>query len=177
MICSGSPVYAVNKLDMKFHPWRNRTLLGLVSSDDREQVEKISFGINNFFLPFAAFIIITICTTVLVLSLSRGTRWRNSSAESSQTSVSNRSQKVIKMVVMISVLYIGCFCPSAIITLTMTFVSDISLGGKNINIGIILSSSALILESINSSCNIFIYYHVSTKYKVSFRNIFWRNKI
>lgn len=161
---------------MKFFPHRNRTLLGLIFTEDRENVEKISFAINNFSLPFVAFVIIVVCTFTLVLKLNRATQWRKKSTSPAQVdNVTSRNQKVAMMVVMISTLFIACFIPLSITMLAVAFNPDLSLGGKYVNISIIIGGLDFVLESINSSGNIFIYYHMSIRYRSTFRQIFGRD--
>lgn len=75
---SSSGVFMVNTLESKFYPARNKTLVGLVSSPDRENVEKISFIINNFSLQFAAFAVVTICTIIIVVNLRKRREWLKS---------------------------------------------------------------------------------------------------
>lgn len=171
---SGAPVFVVNKLEMKFSPWRNRTLLRIVSSADRENVEKVSMIINNFCLPLAAFMVITACTVLLTYSLHKSTKWRKLSTASSQAGVSDRNKKVAKMVVMISALFISCFLPTTVISVIVAFNLDFTVGGKHLNTGIVLAAFGVILESVNSSSNIFIYYYMSSKYRDTFHSIFYK---
>jgi hypothetical protein len=49
---------------MKFSPRRNKTILGIVFTKEREQVEKISFVVNNFTIPFLAFVIVISTVTI-----------------------------------------------------------------------------------------------------------------
>lgn len=171
IIAAGSPIYLVNKLDMKFYPERNKSLLGLVSSPDRESVEKIYFSLNNFVLPTVAFQIIIICTAMLVISLNRRTKWRNKATTAALGDVSNRNQRVAKMVVTISVLFISCFIPISVVFLALVFEPELSVGGKLVNIGVVAGGFGVLLEAINSSMNILIYYYMSSKYRDTCRDI------
>lgn len=164
--CSASPVYTVNKLGTKFSPELNTTIFGLIYTEGREQVEKLTFTINNFILPFVTFIIIVICTVTLVVTLNNTTKWREQSASlTSSQGVSNRNKRVAKMVVMISTLFIICFVPISVCMLALAFYPELSFGGEYVNLGIMLGGICFIMESINSSANIFIYYHMSAKYR------------
>lgn len=173
---SSAPVFVVNTLGMKYFPGRNKTLIGNVHRGDREQVEKISFAINSFFLPVSAFIAIIVCTTILVISLHKSLEWRKLSSRTSQAGVYGRNQKVAKMVIMISVLFISCFLPMTVFMLAMAFVPAIAIGGTYVYIGIVAGAIGTLLESINSSSNIFIYYHMSSNYKEAFQIIFCKHK-
>lgn len=170
----GAPNYTVNRLSQKFVPSRNKTLIGRVLSGDQVNVEKISFAVN-FFLPLTAFVIIMGCTIILALALRKRTLWLRTSTTSGHDEVSKRSQRVSKMVLMVSVLFISCFVPNTILLLVVAFEPDVTVGGKSVHTGIVMGGVGLLIESVNYSTNIFIYYYMSTKYKQSFREIFWRN--
>lgn len=177
LIGSVAPVYVVNRMDLKFFPEKNRTLLGLYYTADREVVERFSFAINNTFLPFTAFVIIITCTVVLSVVLREKAKWRTLSSSSTQAdNVSNRNKKVAKMVVMISILFIACFIPLSVIFLAMCLVPEFSVYGKYREILFTAGGFGFILETINSSMNIFIYYRMSSKYKQEFCNVFGLRK-
>lgn len=174
LIFAATPTYVVNRMGMKFVSSRNRTIFGIVYNADRENVERVSYIINNFFLPFVAFVVIIISTVVLVISLKRRSKWLETATTSTKAGRANRGHKVAKMVVMISTLFIICFLPSTILLFTVAFEPSITVGGKYVNIGIIVFGISILLESVNSSVNIFIYYCMSTKYRETFRAIFCR---
>lgn len=171
------PVYSANRLGVKFFPAKNKSLIGIVFTGDKELVEKVSYGINNVLIPFSAFLLIMICTVILVAKLQKTTKWRKTSAASAQGEVvSSRNQKVSRMVVMISVLFIICFIPVSILFIAMSVMPELSIVGKHRNIVITVGGLAVILESINSSMNIFIYYKMSTKYRNVLLSLFCGEK-
>ncbi|CAL1541310.1 unnamed protein product, partial [Lymnaea stagnalis] len=173
LIASVSPVYYANRYGMKFFPDRNKTLLGLIYTPDREQVEKVSFTINNIIVPFSAFLTILSCTIILVVKLKNKTKWRQRSAVSGQSeTMSSRDQKVTRMVVMISTLFIVCFTPICVLFIGMTVEPGLSIDGKYHNMFFVVFSFGYILETTNSALNIFIYYNMSTKYRDVFRQLF-----
>ncbi|XP_005100342.2 allatostatin-A receptor [Aplysia californica] len=177
LIGSVAPVYYSNRYGMKFFPDRNKTLIGLVFTDDRKEVEGISYVINNIFIPFSAFAVVIVCTVILVVKLQNKTRWRNESTAAGQSdNFSNRDQKVTKMVTMISTLFIICFTPVSLIFIGKTVVAGLSIDGRYHNLYFVLFSFAYILESTNSAVNIFIYYEMSSKYRSVFDETFRRKK-
>lgn len=173
LISSVAPVYVVNKLEMIFFEAKNKTMLGLVHTSDRERVEVPTYAINNVFIPFSAFIIVIICTVTLVIKLRQKTKWRKTSTNSQQAdNTSNRDMKVAKMVVSISGLFIICFIPVAINFIPMCLEKEFSINGRYRNINFITMGIGLLLESVNSTLNIFIYYHMSSRYKAVFHKLF-----
>lgn len=126
-------------------------------------------------MNFSAFVIIIVCTAVLAIQLKQKTKWRMKSTVSVQgDNISDRNQKVAKMVVMISLLFIVCFTPITALYVAMSMVSEISVTGKYRNIQTIIGAIGYLLESINSSANIFIYYDMSSKYKAAFNMMFFK---
>jgi hypothetical protein len=176
LFTTSTPYYFVSKLGFTFSQVRNKTIVGLISSRNREQVEKITFTINNFLIPICAFAIIVVCTAVLSMKLRSSTKWRHTTTNSSQVEkVSNRSQKTSKMVVMVSTLFISCFIPVNINMLVIGFIPELSVGGKYMSLSVIICGLGYVLESINSSMNIFIYYYMSSKYRESFLKLFFQS--
>lgn len=171
LVTSMTPVYVVNKLEMKFISGRNKTILGITFTAERETVEKISFIINNFLIPFIAFVVTIICTIILVVCLQRRKIFLQSATTQSNPEISVRNQRVTKMVVMISALFISCFVPMTIIMLSIAFEPRLAVGGEYINLSILIGCTGFFLESINSSSNIFIYYKMSSKYRDTFHTI------
>lgn len=173
---SATPLFVVNKLGMKFSTSRNTTVLGLIFMDGRATIEKICYAVNSLSVPSATFIIIVACTIILSMGLKRATEWRKKSTQSQGDRTGNRNQKVGRMVVTISTLFIICFIPINISMLAMAFDPELSFSGKHFNIVVVLSGLSLLLESINSSMNVFIYYKMSTKYRETLDDIFCRKK-
>lgn len=179
IICtlSGTPVYVVNKLEWEFSTLRNATLLGLVFRDDKEVVEKFTFLINNFFIPFGSFIIIAVCTAILSTQLRKKSEWRKTTITSAQADrISTRNLKIAKMIMSISTLFIICFVPTTMLMLAIAFDSTLQVKGTNVNVSIIIGQFSYVLEGINSSMNIFIYIHMSSKYRHTFINLGIRKK-
>lgn len=142
----------MNRLGSKFSPLKNKTIVGLLFTDDREQVERITVSLNNFFIPICAFIIIATCTLILSILLRSKNKWRNNTLTDGQ----------------------ACFVPSAIMMLAVAvaFEPTLWVHGKYLNITVAMAGFSYLLVSINSSVNIFIYYNMSTKYRDTFREIF-----
>lgn len=81
------------------------------------------------------------------------------------------------MVVIISVMFIVCFSPMCINLLAVAFEPEFSFGGKYLKITLIFGGVGLILESINSSMNIFVYYNMSSRYRDSYQRVFCNIKL
>lgn len=171
--CSMAPVYVVNGLGQRFFPHKNKTMIGLILARNRQTVERISFLVNNAFIPFTAFLLIIICTIILTFQLHNKSKWRKKSTTTAQAdSVSNRNQKVAKMVVTISTVFIVCFVPVSAMSMVIFIDPRFSIGGTFMNMLLLIGGLGFVLESINSSVNIFVYYQMSSKYRDVFHECF-----
>lgn len=168
------PVYYTTRFVMLPHPRKpNATWLEIAFTEDLASVEKYSFPINNGALPFATFAIISVSTVVLVVALTSKTKWRTmSTAPGNSGSASSRDKSVSKMVVLIAVMFICCYTPICGIFIGMIAVPDFSILGHYKNLNSTLVSFSYILESANASCNIFIYYNTSSRYRQAFKQVF-----
>lgn len=172
LICSVAPEYVVNKVGSKFLPEINRTIIGLIYASNRESVSEVSYLVNNVMVPFVSFTTIIVCTVVLVFQLHSSAEWRKKSATKSQVdNILSRNQKISKVVLMISTLFIICFVPLSVLFIGMSQVKEFSMGGRYRNLLVVLGGVGVVLEAMNSSMNIFIYYYMSTHYRVVFREI------
>ncbi|XP_059178207.1 uncharacterized protein LOC131957426 [Physella acuta] len=75
MLGSVAPIYYTARFSENFNPARNITLLGITFIQDRNDIETVSFHINNI-LPLTAFILILTGTVILVMELKRVSKWR-----------------------------------------------------------------------------------------------------
>lgn len=166
--CNTIPIYYINKLAFKFSLIRNRTVFGIVLGERYKLFESIYLFVNNLVIPVAAFLIITVCTLILAIQLRSNMEWRKSTVTSSKAEkLNNRNQKVAKMVVLISVLYIVCFLPTCTLMLAVAFDRTLFYNGKYINLTIVIGGISYVMESINSSMNIFIYHSMSSNFRHS----------
>lgn len=149
----------------------NRTILGLIHSDNREIVEKVSVLINNVIIPFGSFATVIVCTVVLVIKLDEKAKWRSSSVCAESDHLVNRDQKISKMIIMISTVFIICFTPSCVSFLAVALEPRLAIDGDFNNTFIVIFGLGFVLESANSAVNIFIYYNMSSKYRRTLRQI------
>ncbi|BFZ17049.1 hypothetical protein BsWGS_20088 [Bradybaena similaris] len=169
-----APVYYTTRFVMLPHPsMPNMTWLDIAFTENLASVEKYSFPINNGAVPFATFAIISVSTIVLVVALTSKTKWRQmSTVPGNSGSVSRRDRAVCKMVVLIALMFIICYTPICGIFIGIIVVPEFSILGHYKNLNSTLVSFSYILESANASCNIFIYYNTSTRYRQAFKQVF-----
>ncbi|CAG5128205.1 unnamed protein product [Candidula unifasciata] len=168
MIAIFSPFYYVNRLEWRLHLPKNKTLLTLVFTEDKVFVETITFPIHSVAMSVLALVCVVVCTIILIIKLNKKSKWRQENATSNSTTLdtsSRKEQKVVKMVTSISVVFIVCYTPSTVTFVMMTCYPEFSLTGKFMNTWYVVWSLTVLLETINSSINIFIYFNMSSKFK------------
>ncbi|CAL1532893.1 unnamed protein product [Lymnaea stagnalis] len=184
--------YISLRVDWAFYPQRNMTVLRAVSnipdSRTRESLDVVSYAINGVAIPIPSFFLVVACTGVLVIELRKKSSWRisNASADptpmksklkaggSKMTAVTTRDQRVVKMVILISGLFIGCYLPSTVVFLAATIEPELSYGGAYRNLYRISFATAFMAEAINASTNIFVYYKMSTKFRLTLNTLIIR---
>lgn len=169
-------MYVVNELGLKFSTSRNKTVLGLIYHNNRDQVEQVALSINNLIIPVGAFVLIIIFKVILLFQLFKSMAWRKTHiAQVQGEKVSSRNKRIAKMVLLISVLYIICYAPLTTVMFVTAFENSLFINGKNVHLTEMLCGLMLLMESLISSLNIFIYHKMSSNYWDAFHGIFNRN--
>ncbi|BFZ07855.1 hypothetical protein BsWGS_10894 [Bradybaena similaris] len=178
LTATGSTQFLYYRMGPKFYLERNKTLLGIIYTEDHVYYHKIAFPVNLVFVPNLAFVIVIVCTIKLVTQLKNKGKWRMASATTEEAArLTSANMKVAKMVVTISVLFICCFTPLSITSILISAVPGFSIDGKLGNFISVLAGIGFLLESVNSSVNIIIYYNMSSKYRDTFHQIIVKRKV
>ncbi|CAG5128584.1 unnamed protein product [Candidula unifasciata] len=178
MLASVTPIFYTARPAKIFDPSYNTTLFGISFLEDRDKIEMVAFMTNNT-VPTLAFCTVAICTAILVSTLRNKSKWRRQATmANAKTVVADRDNKVVKMVVLISTIFIICYFPGAAVFVYMLLDSDLRVDGVQKNMLIAVFSILFHLESINASVNIFIYFSMSSKFRATFMNmICFNNKV
>ncbi|CAG5120765.1 unnamed protein product [Candidula unifasciata] len=172
MLASICPSLYTTRPAMIFDLLRNKTLLGVSFLANRDTIEQITFITNNT-IPVIALCLVTVCTLVLVSSLRQKSKWRqNATSVSNKAAMSGRDNKVVKMVLLISVIFIISYVPSTAVFIYMLYDTDMRIDGRRTNLLLAAFSVLFNLESINAGVNIFIYLSMSSKFKSTFKATF-----
>lgn len=146
VVCQ-TPFYVVNRLDWKYFPGRNKSLIAIVSTST--SVENTSYIINNVFLNFCAFFVTIVCTIILSVQLHTHAKWRKISTN--KTNLLNQNKTVAKLVVVVSVIFIVCFSPNCIFFILMSLLHEFTVKGKYTPVVYMMGTLGIILETFNSS--------------------------
>ncbi|XP_059173490.1 type-1 angiotensin II receptor-like [Physella acuta] len=163
------PMYLANSIGLRFNPMSNQTSVGLIVADNSDILEGVSISVNVI-IELITFILVIIFTFGLISAYFRTTKWRQKvSAVSKNSQFSSRDQKLVKMVLLISVIFIGCTLPSVVVDVVVLVVSDYNLKGREKFLFLATTAISFNFISLNSVVNIFIYLNMSSK----FRRVFW----
>ncbi|CAL1526484.1 unnamed protein product, partial [Lymnaea stagnalis] len=166
-----SASFITTTLVWKFFPGKNKTLVGIGVTANRKEVDSIAFVVNDIFLPISAYVSVVVCTVVLTVKLSSKAKWRQQSTTKSDH-VTGKEKQVMKLVNVISGLFIASYFPNAVVFFWMAREPEFNIDGKYRNIFMVCFSYCFIAESLNSCVNIVVYYKMSSKFKSVFNTMF-----
>ncbi|BFZ23915.1 hypothetical protein BsWGS_26953 [Bradybaena similaris] len=169
MIFSICPVYYAIYLGPVRDITTNTTFISLVYRPNGIRIENISFAIN-FAAQLTSFVLVIVCTVVLVQSLLRKYKWHKYSV--STNAITNRDKRLIKMIISLSIIFIICFLPSAVNLVVMMLTPGYSIVGKQANMFQVGWSFLNTLEATNSSVSIIVYYKMSSRFRQVLRRMF-----
>ncbi|CAG5134066.1 unnamed protein product [Candidula unifasciata] len=172
MCTSTIPVFYSTRAVWIFDPRRNRSILGIARITHSEYIQQIAFWINNI-LPITFFVFITTCTIILVKSLKKISKWKQQSAYSQNPGlISQRDTKVVRMITIISIVFIACYTPGAVLLIFILIFPELTYSGKQKNLLVVILSILVQLEGINATANFFIYFTMSSKFKRTLISLF-----
>lgn len=167
------PEYITCYLDWKYLPGQNRSLLGLFLFPGKGEMTALSFNLSVG-TQVAAFGALILFSVLLVTKLKEKSKWRQSISTcggSSTKEPSVKENRTVKMITLVAIIYCVCFLPMLGCFITVTLVPDFICFGAYNNTFFLAWSFAFLLDSINSSVNIFVYYRMSTKFRTTFRTV------
>ncbi|XP_059148110.1 probable G-protein coupled receptor 139 [Physella acuta] len=167
------PEYMSTFIGWQFDPKTNTSLLSLIHASDSHGLDGVSFLLFGIYM-ILSFLIVGVCTSVLVYKLRSKSQWRQkSTGQINQAGeVSPRDQKTIRTVIVIASVMIVFFTPSVIITVFVFVVPEFKVTGGLSNLFLVAWTFGMLFEVVHSSVTLVLYYAMSSKYRHSFRQLF-----
>ncbi|XP_055873617.1 FMRFamide receptor-like [Biomphalaria glabrata] len=160
------PPYFVTYLDWREDERKNKSLIVIVYRDNAESVLKVSYMVTDLFLPYCTFFVLIVCNTVIVVTLKSKSKWRQSVTKSSEKQdISTKEKKLVLMLVTVSTIFIGCLFPQSAMLTAVGVVRELKLNGLYFDVSLLVYSFTFLLETINCSVNIIVYYNMSSKFR------------
>ncbi|XP_059151492.1 uncharacterized protein LOC131937833 [Physella acuta] len=176
-------------LELSINPTTNTTIYVRVSYSNSVFLENIGLVVSAF-INVISYIFDILFTIIIILQLQVKSKWRSQATSSGagKTKLSTKDRKVIKMILLISVLFIVCTflnCVKFLQGIIDNFIATETEAFKSIRAFFFPWSLVLTCEQILHASNIFIYYNMSANYKLLLGKcvqsflafIFRRNKI
>lgn len=136
------------------------------------------YNLSGILWPLVSFIVIIICTAIIVHMLRQSSKFRSGQAEikkEASNQLSARDRQVVKMLAVIIGVYVICLSPRIAIYLVKIFVYEFYFIRKYHNIFMFVCYILWVFEMGNGAINFFIFYAMSSSFRVTFISI-WRRK-
>ncbi|KAI8786119.1 FMRFamide receptor [Biomphalaria glabrata] len=164
------PEYSVVYLGWMNIPELDRKVLTFIFRDNYEIIMTYAGITNDLVIPYSTFLVLIVCTAILVIQLKSKSRWRQSvtglkKANAFKTELSTKDKKVVIMLTVVSVIYITCLTPQCVFIVVIGFIQDLKVEGPLWDISLMTISFTSLLESINCSVTIVVYYKMSSKFR------------
>ncbi|GFN74532.1 chemosensory receptor a [Plakobranchus ocellatus] len=188
--CPSFLLYIRYKFVWVFNPYMNRTILNTipVNSEFAILFDKISFAICGVIQPLLAFSIVLICTVLLVVQLRKISFWRTSvtsaksqrvqseenpgaSSSTAEASISQKEERLVRMVVAIATIFIVSYIPTCITLLCYVIFNEFNMFGVYRRLFIASGYILSLGQPISGSVNILIYYKMASKFRSVFRRL------
>ncbi|KAI8772720.1 growth hormone secretagogue receptor type 1 [Biomphalaria glabrata] len=167
------PLYLGLVVRWRFDPFYNRTILGMTFEFNNGPAD-INAVLNlHSSIQLASFILISLFTSVLAGELRKQSKWRQQAAQTNDISsrvAKKRVSKTIRMIAVMAAIYIVCYS----LTVFHLIYNAVEPAYRSTLFAIYSSvlSFAILMESVNSSIGIFLYYTMSAKYRITFLRMF-----
>ncbi|GFO11364.1 chemosensory receptor a [Plakobranchus ocellatus] len=188
--CPSFFTYIRYKLVWEFNPYLNITILNTipVNSEFAILFEKIYIVICGVIQPLLAFSIVLICTVLLVVQLRKMSSWRMSvtsaknqrvqsdeipasSSSAAKARISQKEERLVRMVVAIATIFIVSYIPTCIVALCDVVFDEFHLFGVYRKLFMVSGSIITLGQPISGSVNILIYYKMASKFRSVFRRL------
>ncbi|KAK6959138.1 FMRFamide receptor [Biomphalaria glabrata] len=162
------PPYYVTYFDWGLDTKRNQTKILLLYRNNPETVLRVSYLITDMFVPYATFFILILCNAVIVVRLRSSWRWRRtvtSGKHSGSKEISGKEKKLVKMLTTVSIIFLLCLTPQSAMLTALGIVRELKINGPYFDLSLLVYSFTFLLETINCSVNIIVYYNMSSKFR------------
>ncbi|RUS84308.1 hypothetical protein EGW08_007952 [Elysia chlorotica] len=175
--------YIGMKTDWEFDAETNTTTLNIFYSFKKANnvYNSIAVLLYGAVYPTLSWVIVTTCTTFLIIKLRESARWRKSNSNgvnpnvptgTTQKNGHKGENRITKTVVMIACVFITCSLPRSVHSLvSLAFRHKYSTYGDLRPLFVMNAGFALLLSEINSGTNIILYSITSRKFRSTLKEM------
>uniref|UniRef100_A0A2C9L8S1 G-protein coupled receptors family 1 profile domain-containing protein n=1 Tax=Biomphalaria glabrata TaxID=6526 RepID=A0A2C9L8S1_BIOGL len=157
------PAFVATHLGPVFNEKLNETILGLVQTEYRVQLETFSYFFLAFF-QIMSIVVITVLTTALTHRFLQITSWRNQVSNKSGE-LSGKDKRLVKMVILLSISFLLFSIPAIVFIFFAEFQAGFTITGACKNLYFIFSSFIFPTDAMNSIVSFFLLVHMSSKFQ------------
>ncbi|GFS24364.1 chemosensory receptor B [Elysia marginata] len=179
-------------------PHLNETVLGILPVTDYPTIVRYNIQANivSVWIPFFTFPTMIVTTILLALALKKSKKWRdanksmplnlstnktaakrddgNDSSVSESTKATSKEARAVKMVIIITTVFILSIIPSCMHIVAQISFPDFRPGGRYSKLYVLTNMMFLIVDSVNCSANVIIYYNMSSRFRLAAQGLFRR---
>ncbi|XP_059164235.1 uncharacterized protein LOC131947143 [Physella acuta] len=108
-----------------------------------------------------------------VFALIKRSKWRQKSSSVDRITTNKKGSQTLRLITSMAVIYIVCYLPSIAILLTGLVEPKFGAFGQEVNLYLVLVSFNIALESLISCVSVFLYHKMSSRYRETFRQMFY----
>ncbi|GFN88802.1 chemosensory receptor a [Plakobranchus ocellatus] len=170
----------------------NATILDVVPNDNKYSIliAKIVFVICGVIQPVLAFFIVTVCTVFLVVQLKKVSLWRTSvtsaksqwednsgentasnNAPATRNRISQKEERLVRLVAVIAVIFIACFIPTCALLLCSALFDEFFVFGVYGRLFVVCTLISFLGQSVSGNVNIIVYYNMASKFRAGLREL------
>ena len=170
---SGTPHYFGRGISARISERTNRTVYYLDPEKFNNDLIALSIVVSYSVPTFTCFIIVIIGTTFLVIKFKQSMQLRKKMSGKSIDEKSTKDARVTRSVIIICAIYIFGYFPSVIQFLASAAEPNYHMYDPYYaNFFQLFVGIGCITQAMSSSANIFVYWHMSSKFKETFVGLF-----
>ena len=165
------PTLITQKIVKDFDVSNNRTVYRLQYTADRDLAITVNDIMNRSVIWWLAMSTMSVCVVILAVSLRSSSKFRKSAQETSTpssekaTSQTSRDVRVVKMVVVITVLYLSLSLPSTLYSLVRRLVPSFNSEQGQTRVFGMVAQASYLCGFLNATLNTLVYYRANSRYK------------
>ncbi|KAK0056308.1 psychosine receptor [Biomphalaria pfeifferi] len=154
-----------------FNPLTNRTLYTLKYRENADIVLHVSYLLVDLAVPYFTFLVTIVSAVVIIVQLRSKAKWRSAvvsgKTQGEKSDALPKEKRTSVMLVTVSLIFIVCLIPHSAVLTALSFVKELKLGGPYFNIAFLCYTFTFLMETINCSVSILVYYKMSTKFRTT----------
>uniref|UniRef100_A0A2C9LDQ6 G-protein coupled receptors family 1 profile domain-containing protein n=1 Tax=Biomphalaria glabrata TaxID=6526 RepID=A0A2C9LDQ6_BIOGL len=165
------PQFYTSYFDWTYVPERNKTVYVIYFNSRRAEVFPVTYYVTDMILPYSTYIVLITCCTTIFVKLKSKAMWRQQVSSSAISHITSKERKSARMFMTVSFMAVVLLLPQSLMFTATVFIKALALNGSHSDLRRVFSTCTNFLKISNSSFTIFIYYNMSSKYRLEFQKL------